>query len=85
MGFGTPALRWMILAEHGALLALGLFVGVVAALIAVFPAVSSPGANIPYLSLSVTLAAIFVSGLVWTCAACWAALRGRLIAALRNN
>ena len=74
-----------MLSEHAALLVLGLAVGIAAALLAVWPAIISSGAVIPYVSLSITLAAIFANGLLWTCAATRAALRGKLMAALRNN
>jgi ABC-type lipoprotein release transport system permease subunit len=85
IGYGAGNLRWMMFSEHGALLALGLALGAVAALVAVLPAIASPGANVPYLSLSLTLLAILASGLVWARAACWLATRGPLMAALREN
>jgi ABC-type antimicrobial peptide transport system permease subunit len=85
IGYNAGNLRWMMFSEHGALLALGLAIGTVSALVAVLPAIASPGANIPYLSLSLTLLAIFASGLAWTQAACWLATRGPLMAALREN
>src|SRR6185436_20154157 len=38
VGFRKSTLRWLILSEHAALLAMGLFIGVLAAMIAVLPA-----------------------------------------------
>src|SRR5207247_5866547 len=37
VGFRRPAVKWLVVSEHGALLMLGLLVGVLAAFIAVLP------------------------------------------------
>jgi ABC-type antimicrobial peptide transport system permease subunit len=73
------------LSEHGALLGLGLSIGIIAASVAVLPAVLSPGTQLPYVSLALTLAAVLVNGLFWTWLATGYALRGDLLAALRNE
>jgi ABC-type antimicrobial peptide transport system permease subunit len=85
VGFRLRALHWLVLSEHGGLLGLGLIVGLVAALIAIWPALQSPAAELPYRSLLVTLAGVLASGLIWTWLATWLALRGRLLEALRNE
>jgi len=85
VGFRAKALRWLVLSEHGALLLLGLGCGVVAAVVAVAPAVLSPTAPMPYDSLTVTLGAVLASGAVWTWLATVFALRGRLLDALRSE
>lgn len=85
VGFRPRKLKWFVMSEHGGLLLLGLGVGVVAALIAVFPSLLSPGANLPYRPLSLTLAAVFLSGILWTWLATLVALRGELLASLRND
>ncbi|MDB6110456.1 MAG: hypothetical protein JWR69_2206, partial [Pedosphaera sp.] len=85
VGFERRALHWLILSEHGALLAAGLGVGAGAAAIAVMPALLSPGSQIPYASLALTLAGILLNGLLWTWLATRFALRGKLLDALRNN
>ncbi len=85
VGFRARALRWLVLSEHGALLLLGLLIGTVAALVAVLPTILSPGAELPFRSLSLTLGAVFGSGLIWTWAATQLALRGSLLQALRND
>ncbi|PYJ56928.1 MAG: hypothetical protein DME24_20730 [Verrucomicrobia bacterium] len=85
VGFRPRALKWLVLSEHGALLLLGLAVGIIAALVAVLPALISPRAGVPYLSLALTLGAVFLSGAVWTWIATALALRGRLLDALRNE
>ena len=85
VGFRRRQLHWLILTEHSALLALGLGLGVAAAAVAVLPAVWSPATHLPYASLSLTLAAICLNGILWTWLATRAALRGNLLAALRNE
>ncbi len=85
VGFRPRALKSLVVAEHGALLALGLLVGILAAFIAVLPTWLSPGAEFPVRSLLLTLGGVLASGLIWTWAATQLALRGRLLDALRNE
>jgi putative ABC transport system permease protein len=85
VGFRRRALHWLVLSEHGALLGAGLAVGLIAAAAAVMPSLLSPGAQIPYASLALTLAGILANGLLWTWLATRFALRGKLLDALRNN
>lgn len=85
VGFRKRALEWLVLSEHWGLLALGLLVGTASAVVAVLPALRSPGADVPYLSLIVTLMAVAASGLLWTWLAAAAALRGPLLNALRDE
>jgi len=85
VGFGRPALQWMVFSEHALLLGLGLVVGVVSAVLAVLPALGSPGAEVPYGTLVVTLLAVLVSGVVWTWGATVLALRGPLMSGLRSE
>jgi ABC-type antimicrobial peptide transport system permease subunit len=85
VGFTRAALRNMTLAEHGALLVLGLGLGTIAALVAVLPALLTPGKSLPYVSLGITLAAVIANGLLWTWMATKLALRGNLLQVLRNE
>ena len=85
VGLRRRAVKWLVLSEHGALLLIGLAVGIVAAGVAVLPALLSPGAGVPYVSLTLTLAAVLISGAVWAWFATSLALRGRLLDALRNE
>jgi putative ABC transport system permease protein len=85
VGFRKRLLQRLVLSEHGALLVAGLGLGIVAAAVAVLPAILSPGTQLPYGSLAVTLAAVLVNGLLWTWLATGYALRGNLLAALRNE
>ncbi len=85
VGFRVRALHWLVFSEHALLLALGLTVGVVSALVAVVPALRTPGTETPVVSLALTLAAVLVSGFLWTWGATALALRGPLLKALRNE
>lgn len=85
VGFAVPALRRLVLSEHLLLLVLGLGVGLVAALLAVLPALRSPGAGVPVVSLAGILGGVCVSGFVWVWGATSLALRGPLMTALRNE
>jgi ABC-type lipoprotein release transport system permease subunit len=85
VGYGRGELRRLVLWEHWGLLALGLVCGVVAAIVAVLPALGASGYDVPYVSLGMTLVAILASGSLWTYLASAAALRGPLLEALRNE
>ncbi|HIE30600.1 TPA: ABC transporter permease [Candidatus Poribacteria bacterium] len=85
VGFERRSIRWLVLSEHCLLLLLGLASGAVAGLVAVLPALRSPGADVPYVSLTMTLLAVFSSGALWTWIATMFATRGPLLAALRNE
>jgi ABC-type antimicrobial peptide transport system permease subunit len=85
VGFRRRGLRWLVICEHGALQLLGLLLGLIAALLAVLPALLSPGAQISFGPLAVTLALVLASGLLWTWAAARAALRGDVLDALREE
>jgi len=85
VGFSKAVLRQMIFYEHSGLMLAGLMCGVVAALVAVLPALRSPGAKMPYFSLALTTAAIAASGLIWIRIATASALSGKLLDALRNE
>ena len=85
VGFRRRLLQRLVLIEHGALLILGLGLGIAAAAVAVLPAILSPGTQLPYGSLALTLTAVLLNGLLWTWLATGYALRGNLQAALRNE
>jgi hypothetical protein len=85
VGFDKVALKRMVFSEHSALCLCGLVCGVVAALVAVGPVLGSPGDEVPYLSLLLTIIAIGVSGVVWIWIATVFALSGRPLDALRNE
>jgi ABC-type lipoprotein release transport system permease subunit len=85
LGFLPAALRSLVLREHLILLAGGLGIGILAAVIAVLPTVLLTGLPVPYASLGLTLLAVLANGALWTWLATVAALRGGLLAALRNE
>jgi ABC-type antimicrobial peptide transport system permease subunit len=85
VGFRRRSLRWLVLSEHAGLLLIGLAIGLVAALIAVAPALASRSSDAPLISLGLTIGGVFLTGLLWTWLAVAAALRGDLLRALRNE
>ena len=85
VGFNKSALKKMVFQEHTGLMVSGLICGIVSAVIAVSPALKSPGARIPYLSLILTILVIGISGLIWIWAAAAIALRGEMLDVLRNE
>lgn len=85
VGFDRSRLQRMVFYEHWGLLVAGLICGVVAAGVAVVPALQSPVGDVPYGWLLLTLAAIAASGALWVWLAGTLALRGRLLDALRNE
>jgi putative ABC transport system permease protein len=85
VGFGKRSILWFLLSEHWALLLMGEIFGTITGLIAVLPSIASSGTGIPYISLIVTMLAVFISGLIWTWLATKLALRSELLPALRNE
>jgi putative ABC transport system permease protein len=85
LGWRRSQVRRLVLVEHAALLAAGLGLGILAAGVAVLPALLVPGGALPWRSLAPTLAGVALAGV----AAAWGgthwALRGNLLAALRNE
>ena len=55
------------------------------AAIAVLPALTTPGSELPFVTLGLTLGGVLLNGIAWTWAATALALRGNLLDALRNN
>ncbi len=84
LGFRSGALGWLVLAENGFLLALGLGVGTLSALLAVLPHVAG-GGQVPWLRLAGLLALVLVVGLAAGAAAVAASLRAPLVPALRRE
>ena len=78
VGFRKSALRWLVVSEHWLVVTLGVSVGLLAALVAVWPA---HGGRVP----AMTLVALAVGGLAWSWLSAWLALRGPLLPALRTE
>ena len=85
VGFGRGTLQRMIFYEHWGLVLAGLLCGVLAAWVAVVPSMQSPGGQIPYVSLALTVAAIGVVSGLWVWIAGALALRGGPLDALRTE
>jgi len=85
VGFRRRTLYWLLFREHAVLLAAGLGLGVASAAVAVLPSVIAPGAQLPSVSVGLTLAAVGLSGLLWTLLATRLSMRGNLLDALRNE
>lgn len=85
LGFTRGRLKRLVLLEHGALLVLGLAIGIGAAAVAVLPALVAPTVELPWFTLSMTLGGVVAIGALATWLATWFSLRGRLTAALRGE
>lgn len=85
VGFRKTQVQRLLILENGALLLMGLTLGILAAAIAVLPALLAPTGQLPYASLAITLAAVLANGALWTWVATRFAARGDLLAALRND
>jgi len=85
VGFLPGALRRMVLGEHVFLLLAGLLLGVVSALLAVWPALRQGGGDLPLAFLGLLLAGVLAFGILACALAVQAAVRGRLIEAVRRE
>ena len=84
-GFRRNTLSLMLLAENGFLLLIGILIGTVSALIAVVPHLTTPGAQVPWLSLTMTLGSVLLVGVVASAIAVYFALRRPLLPALKHD
>jgi ABC-type lipoprotein release transport system permease subunit len=84
VGYAPAHITMMVLGENLLLLGLGVAVGAVCALIAIAPAAIDRGGHLPaWTSGALLVAAVFGAGLLSSVAAARAALRARLLEALR--
>jgi hypothetical protein len=67
------------------LLGLGLLSGVVAAVLAILPALLTPGARIATPRMGIVLVLLGAGGMLWTLLAARLALRGPLLQSLRSE
>jgi ABC-type antimicrobial peptide transport system permease subunit len=84
-GFRRRRLAEMVMIENAVLLAGGLCVGLLAALLAVLPHWWAGGAEVPLADLAIYLGIVLIVGLVSGLAAVRATLRAPLLAALRGG
>jgi ABC-type lipoprotein release transport system permease subunit len=85
VGFPARSVRWIVMSEHGLLLALGLGCGAASALVAVLPALLDPRAEASVVPTAIVLAAVGASGVGWVWVATRLAVRGAVLAALRDE
>ncbi|MBW8015440.1 MAG: FtsX-like permease family protein [Planctomycetes bacterium] len=85
VGFTRKTLTNAIFIEHFALMSLGLICGVGAAIIAVLPALTTPGRQLGFGILAIIIALLTVFGILFIWLSAFAALRGELIDALRKE
>jgi len=85
VGWSTKQIRKYVLSEHVAMFLMGLFIGLIAAIIAVLPAIQSPDMEFPLFSIFIIVIGLFINGLVWILLAVHFTLRGELLPALRNE
>ena len=85
VGFRRRRVQMLVLAEHAALLGLGLAIGVASAVVAILPSLLSPRGELPVVSLSLTLGGVLFFGLISTWLATRVAVRGNLLEGLRNE
>ncbi|HEX7185918.1 MAG TPA: ABC transporter permease [Thermoanaerobaculia bacterium] len=84
-GFRRRRLAWMVTAENGVLLLLGIALGTAAGLLAVAPRLAESGGAIPWTPLLSTLLAVLVLGFVSSLAAVWSALAAPLLPVLKEE
>ena len=85
LGFKQGALRSMILGEHVALLLGGVLLGLISAALAVWPNLKQGGGDLPVAFLTSLLIGIIAFGFAACALAAVAAVRGRLIEAIRRE
>ena len=85
VGYSPREVRKVIIVEHILLLVMGLVVGGVAATCSVWPSVAAVSADVPVMLLLWLLAGVLLVGAVSIVLASRIALRGGLMAALRNE
>jgi hypothetical protein len=85
VGFTPRQLRGLVFAEHRWLIIFALGVGVISALVAVFPNIAQRGGGFPWSHAAVLTIGMAVLGAFWTWIATRLSLRGSLLPALRDE
>lgn len=84
-GYRRRRLAWMVTAENGFLLLLGVGLGTAAGLVAVGPRLAEAGGSIPWRPLLATLLGVLVVGVGSSLGAVWTALRAPLTPVLKEE
>ncbi len=85
LGYRRGTLGWLVLAENGFLLLLGLGLGTLAALASVAPHLLASGGEVGWLGLFAMLGLSLLAGLVASTIATAATVRAALLPALRRE
>jgi len=85
VGFSRASIQKIVLSEHLILLTAGILCGTAAALLATLPSIMTPGSGVPYFTVILLLILVVLNGAGWTYFAVRAAVRGNLLASLRNE
>jgi ABC-type antimicrobial peptide transport system permease subunit len=85
VGYRRASLSVMIVAENALVLAAGLAVGTVCALVAIVPAIASRGGHVAALSMAIWLVIILITGLVAVALSSLLMMRLPLLPALRSE
>jgi len=85
LGFKRSGLAWLVLVETAVLLACGLSIGAIAALVAMVPHLSSTGADVPWASLLLILTFVYVVGMLAALIASVEAARTPILEGLRSE
>ena len=85
LGFSNAAVAGLVLFENAALLVTGLLVGCLAASVAIAPVMATEPTSVPWGSLAVTLAAVFLTGIIAGWVALTPAMRAPVLKALRSE
>ncbi len=85
VGIPRGRIALLLFAEHFVLFSAGLAAGIVPALVAVLPALRSPGAQVPVSGLAAVALALVAAGAAVTLIAAAAGVRGPLVPALRRE
>jgi hypothetical protein len=85
VGFRPRHLRELVFAEHRWLIFVGLGIGVISALVAVWPGLYNHSQKVPLLELGAVAVVMLLTSLFWTWLATRLSLRGDQIATLRTE
>lgn len=85
VGYAKKSLIILIFSEYSILLLAGVLSGSLSAVIAVLPAILSPGVAIPYATIGFIFMAVVLSGIFWIWLAVYFSFRTNLLPALRNE
>ncbi|MHA3770990.1 FtsX-like permease family protein [Verrucomicrobiota bacterium sgz303538] len=85
VGYRPRQLRQLVFAEHRWLIACGLIIGIISALVAVLPQLRHQAADFPWTEMLLLIVALTVGALFWAWLATRISLRGRQVTALQTE